>query len=41
MNILQVKKYYVNRNTTIIGQVNFVYSPLGKVFENQIKTIED
>ena len=33
MNILQEKG--------MIEQAKFTYSPLGKTFENQIKTIED
>ena len=38
MNILQVKKFQLSR---IIEQVKITYSPLGKAFEKQIKTIED
>ena len=37
-NILLVKKYYQQQ---IIEQAKFTYSPLGKAFEKQIKTIED
>ena len=42
MNILLVKKYYhlINQQQ-IIEQAKFTYSPLGKAFEKQIKTIED
>ena len=37
MNILQVKKYYCR----IIEQAKFTYSPLGKAFQKQIKTIKE
>ena len=37
--ILQVKKYSSDQST-IIEQDKFTYSPLGKAFEKQIKTIE-
>ena len=42
MNILLVKKYYhlINQQQ-IIEQAKFTYSPLGKAFEKQIKTIKD
>ena len=40
INILQVKKYYRDQSR-IIKQAKFTYSPLGKAFEKQIKTIED
>ena len=40
MNILLVKKYY-HLQQQIIEQAKFTYSPLGKGFEKQIKTIED
>ena len=43
MNILLVKIYYhqINNNQQqIIEEAKFTYSPLGKVFEKQIKTIE-
>ena len=40
MNILLVKKYY-HLIKKIIEQAQFTYSPLGKTFEKQIKTIED
>ena len=36
MNILQVKKYYC-----LIKETAFTYSPLDKVFEKQVKVIED
>ena len=36
MNILQVKKYY-----RLIKETAFTYSPLDKVFEKQVKVIED
>ena len=39
MNILLVKIQY--HRITRIKQVKFTYSPLGKAFEKQIKTIED
>ena len=39
MNILLVKKYYHQKQ--IIEQAKFAYTPLGKAFEKQIKTIED
>ena len=35
-----MKKYYHNQNR-IIEQAKFTYSPLGKVFGKQIKTIEE
>ena len=35
--IEKLQKY----NTAIIEQAKFTYSPLGKVFEKQTKTIED
>ena len=41
MNILLVKIYYYLINNKIIEQARFTYSPLGKAFEKQIKTIED
>ena len=41
MNILQVKKYYPSDQSRIIEQAKFTYSPLGKAFEKQIKTIEE
>ena len=37
MNILQVP----SNQPQIIEQAKFTYSPLGKAFEKQIKTIED
>ena len=42
VNILPVKIYYhlINQEQ-IIEQARFTYSPLGKSFEKQIKTIED
>ena len=41
MNILLVKKYYSLIKKKILEQAKFTYSPLGKAFERQIKTIED
>ena len=41
MNILLVKKYHHLINKKKIEQAKFTYSPLGKTFEKQIKTIED
>ena len=41
MNILLVKKYYSLIKKNILEQAKFTYSPLGKAFERQIKTIED
>ena len=41
MNILLVKKYHHLINNKKIEQAKFTYSPLGKTFEKQIKTIED
>ena len=50
MNILLVKIYYhlltgedmlPSNQQKIIEQARFTYSPLGKAFEKQIKTIED
>ena len=40
MNILLIKKYY-NLIKKKIEQAQFTYSPLGKTFEKQIKTIKD
>ena len=40
MNISQDKKYH-HLITNITGQAKFTYFPLEKVFEKQIKTIED
>ena len=37
MNILQMKKYCL----LIKDQTKFAYSPLGKAFEKQTKTIEE
>ena len=39
MNILLVK--IPSNQQQIIQQAKFTYSPLGKAFEKQIKTIED
>ena len=39
MNMLQVKKYCLIIKK-IIEQTTFTYSPLGKAFEKQTKTIE-
>ena len=41
MNILLVKKYQRLINKKIVEPAKFTYSPLGKSFEKQIKTIED
>ena len=43
INILQVKKYYllIKKNNKKIEQAKFTYSPLGKDFEKQRKTIEE
>ena len=42
MNILLVKIYYHPSNQQkIMEQARFTYSPLGKAFEKQMKTIED
>ena len=40
MNILQVQKYY-RVIKEVIEQCKFAYSPLGKAFEKQTKTIEN
>ena len=40
MNILLVKMLPSNQQQ-IIEKARFTYSPLGKAFEKQIKTIED
>ena len=40
MNILQAKKYYDLIKNRWYNKL-FTYSPLGKVFERQIKIIED
>ena len=41
MSISLVKIYYHPNQQQIIEHTKFTYSPLGKAFENQIKTIED
>ena len=41
MNTLLVKKYFPSNQRQIIEQAKFTYSPLGKAFEKQIKTIKD
>ena len=41
MNILLVKIHYHLTQQQIIKQAKFAYSPLGKAFKKQIKTIED
>ena len=41
MNILKAKKSYPLDQKRVIEQTKFIYSSLGKGFENQIKTIED
>ena len=40
LNMLQVKKYY-HLISKITEQAKFTYSPLGKAFEKQIKSIQD
>ena len=40
-NILQVYKYYLLIKKRVIEQAKFAYSPLGKAFGKQTKTIED
>ena len=41
MNILLVKIHYHLIQQQIIKQAKFAYSPLGKTFKKQIKTIDD
>ena len=41
MSILLAKIYYHPTSNKIIEHAKFTYSPLGKAFEKQIKTIED
>ena len=41
INILQVKKYYLSIINEVIEQAKFTFSHISKVFEKQIKTIED
>ena len=43
VSILLVKKYYhlIKKKKRKKEQAKFAYSPLGKTFETQIKTIED
>ena len=41
MNILQVKKYYLSDQRRVRTQAKFTYSPLGRAFGKQTKTIED
>ena len=41
MNILQVKQKVPSNQRQIIEQAKFTYSPLGKAFEKQKKTIEE
>ena len=38
---LTVEEILPPDQSRIIGQAEFVYSPLGKAFEKQVKTIED
>ena len=40
INVLQVKKYYLDQSK-IIEQATLTYSPLGKAFEKQLKTINN
>ena len=37
MNILPVKKYSPSNQQQIIEQAKFIYTPLGKAFQKQIK----
>ena len=41
MNILQVEEILPSNQRQIREQVKFAYSPLGKAFEKQKKTIEE
>ena len=41
MNILQVEEILPFNQRQIREQVKFAYSPLGKAFEKQTKTIEE
>ena len=41
MSISQVKIYYHPINNKLLEQTKFTYSPLGKAFEKEVKTIED
>ena len=41
MNILQVEEILPSNQRQIREQVKFAYSPLGKAFEKQTKTIEE
>ena len=41
MNYLQVKRYCLFDQRQIIEQTKFTYSPWGKAFEKQTKTIEE
>ena len=41
MNYLQVKRYCLFDQRQIIEQAKFTYSPSGKAFEKQTKTIEE
>ena len=41
MNSLEVKKYCFRIKKKILEQANFTYSPLGKAFQKQRKTIEE
>ena len=41
MSISQVKIYYHPINNKLLEQKKFTYSPLGKAFEKEVKTIED
>ena len=41
INILQVNKYYLSIIKEVIEQAKFTFSHISKVFEKQIKTIED
>ena len=40
-NILLAKKILLSNQKQVIEKAKFTYSPLGKVFEKQIKTIQD
>ena len=41
MNYLQVKRYCLFDQRKIIEQTKFTYSPWGKAFEKQTRTIEE
>ena len=41
MTFLRAEKILLSDQSRIIEQAKYTYSPLGKAFEKQIKTIED